>query len=130
MSLNPSAAIAGSVQIDGTAVGGSNNATVTDKTTSVDVTSYGDTAIARFPVINDADFQFDMVFDAADPGQIKVFASKSAHTKLTYKRYLNAASYYQMDGYVASLAQTGQVINVPKFTVKIDVSGGAAYHVS
>jgi len=119
MTLAPVAAYLGSVTVDGTTIGGVTDAPITDKTNNVEVTSYGDSAVKRFPTIADCDFKISFIYDPADPGQDKIFASKAAKTALQYKRYLNASTtYYTITCYVGDISWSGG----PGDVVKCDVT--------
>lgn len=108
MPLAPVAAYVGSVKVDGTTIGGVTEASITDRTNSVEVTSLGDTAVKRFPTLQDIDFKISFVYDPNDAGQDKIFASKAARTALQYIRYLNSSTtYYTVTCYVGDIAWSG-----------------------
>ena len=69
--------------VGGTSILGITDITITDKTTLEDITCDADTAIRRFPTIDDADAKISVITDPADAGQIALLAGKAAHTKLS-----------------------------------------------
>jgi hypothetical protein len=120
MTLAPVGAYLGSVRCDGTLVGGVTDAPITDRVNNVEVTSLGDTAVRRYPTIQDAEFKLSIVYDPNDAGQAKILASKANKTLLTYIRYLDQSStYYTIDCYVGDIAWSGGPGDVVKMEVTL-----------
>ena len=121
------------LKVGGTPIIGVDNAPITDKTTSQDVTADQDTAIRRSPTIDDADFKFDFWFDKnGDAGQTAILAAKPAHTRLTFIRYLSGTSgpNYTVSGYMSQIAASGDPKTNVKMSCTVDVDSGAVYAAS
>jgi hypothetical protein len=119
------AAYLGSVYCDSTEVSNVTDAPITDKTENVDVTSFGSSAVKRFPTVDDADFSITFVRDTGDAGQNKIRDSKSAKTKLTYLRYISDEEYYTLDCYVGDIAHSKGPKEEVSWKVTLIVDGGA-----
>jgi hypothetical protein len=121
--------------LDGsTQIKGVTEATITDKTTSEDITNDADTAVRRGVTIDDANFSFTFIYDSTpDPGQQGLFTKKAAHTPINFTRYLKGTSgpNYTLTGYISEIstvdAQPGKEL---KFRVTVDVTGGAVFNSS
>jgi len=112
---------------DGTTVLGVKDIKIVDKTTLEDITADSDTAVSRFPTIKDADFSATIIYDPADTGQIKIWASKAAspQTLLAYIITKGTATY-TLNAYVESVDSGGDPKTVAIRNVTFSVSGGVA----
>ena len=98
---------------------------IVDKTTMVDITADDNSAIARFPTIDDADFSAEFVYDPADTGQAKIVASKAAHTLLVYVCTKGSATF-TLSAYVEQISFPKGPKDEQAMNVTFAVSGGVA----
>ena len=112
-------------KVDNTTTLGCRDAKIADKTTMVDVTADDDSAITRYPTINDADFSATFVYDPADTGQAKIVAAKSAHTLYTYI-VTKGSVICTLSAYVENINFAGGPKDEQTMEVTFAVSGGVA----
>jgi hypothetical protein len=76
MSVTPQS-VAGNVSFtfDGAVVGGANGLKLTNGPTLVEVSELGNGFVGRFPTIKDFSLNFDLTYDPADAGQVKLIAA-------------------------------------------------------
>ena len=102
---------------------GCRDAKIADKTTMVEVTADDNSAVARFPTIDDADFSATFVYDPDDTGQAKIVAAKSAHTLYTYI-VTKGSVICTMSAYVENINFVGGPKDEQTMEVTFAVSGG------
>lgn len=96
---------------------------VDDKIEMQDITSGTNTARARYPGLDDGTVTASFIEDDDDAGQIKIRASKPAHTLLAYSVVIGTRTF-SFSAYVESIKRSGGPGDVQKMDVTFAVSGG------
>jgi hypothetical protein len=109
----------------GTSVLGLRDVSITDKTTLVEVTADADTAVKRFPTIDDTDFKVTLIYDGADAGQAKILQAKATHTPYSYV-HVKGSVTFTLTAYVESVAWSKGPKDEQVVDVNFAVSGGCA----
>jgi len=110
-------------QVDGTTALGCKDVKIPEKTTVKEITCDSDTAVRRFPTIDDADFSATFVEGDADAGQDKIRASKAAHTLLQYV-VTKGSRTYTLSAYVTQISRPNGPADEQLMEVTFSVSGG------
>ena len=106
------------------AILGVTDITITDKTTMEDITCDTDSAVRRFPTIDDCDCKISVVTDPADLGYIKMLAAKAAHTPYAYVLTKGSKTFTIAAAYISDVAYTKGPKDVSRTDFTLAVSGG------
>ena len=124
MALVP-AAVSGNVTFswNSQTVGGATNLRLTNGPSLVDITSIGNTYVARYPTIKDWSVTFDLVYDATDVGQAQLIAD--LYTPALHVLVVNIPTGAHLTGqaYVESFDYTFDPKEVIRVSVSIKGSG-------
>lgn len=121
------------LKIGGVTIIGVEDAPISDKTTTEEVTADVDTAVRRAPITDDGTFSFTMIVDSAgDAGQAAVRTAKGAHTLASWTRYMTGPTgvNYTFSGYVSDISPDGTPKKNLREKVTVDVSGGMTRNAS
>jgi hypothetical protein len=122
MTLTPERA-AITFRVDGTIALGCKDAKVPEKTQMKEITCDNDSAVRRFPTIDDADFSATFTEDDNDAGQDKIRAAKVAHTLLQYV-VIKGSRTHTLSAYVENISRPGGPADEQTMEVTFSVSGG------
>ena len=98
--------------------------TITDKTTMEDITCDSDSAIRRFPTIDDCDCKITVITDPADGGYIALLAAKAAHSPIALVFHKGSKIFTIVAAYVQDVAYTKGPKDVQRTDITLAVSGG------
>lgn len=121
------------LKIGATIIIGVEDAPISDKAQTEEVTADVDAAIRRAPVIDDGTFSFTMIVDSAgDAGQAAVYAAKAAHSLVSFTRYMSGLTgvNYTFSGYISDISPDGTAKKNLRDKVTVDVSGGMTRNAS
>ena len=112
---------------DSTPVLGLMDISITDKTAMEDITCDADSAVQRFPTINDGDIKITCITDPADTGQMAMLADKAAHTSSAYVATKGTTpKTFTFTAFVSDIAYSRGPKDVQKTDFTLAVSGGIA----
>ena len=111
--------------VGGTPVLGLFDITPVDKTTMQDITCDTNSAIVRFPTIDDGDFKISCYVDPADPGQMALDAGKVAHTKLSLVG-VKGTRTFTLTGYIQDRTYNKGPKDVQECIYTVAVTNGIA----
>lgn len=130
MVLNPIKGYGASLKVgtDSTEVAGVSNVKLTNKRNMEDITALGDSAVKRYPTIQEWSLTFDLVaFDPTDTGQGVIKTAFESGSSLSIKVYLDSTHYYYGDGFVESMDISIDPKGVIKASVSVQSNGALTY---